>query len=510
MTPSLDLLALAPALAPALGAVAVLLLDAVLPGRRRLHVGIALVVLVVGAAGALTAALGEAPTRTLCLLGGAGQCLYVADGVVAILQLGALLGALATVLLLLGGRADDLTREDAGQGVAAAGDLRDPAVTVALVLAAAAGAAGVAAARELGTWLVMLELATLPVVALVALRGTRAAAHGALSFLTTVLLSFAVLVVGAGLWLVATGTPLLTGEAVSAAWAVPERRAVLVVAVVVLLVGAGFKLSLVPFHAWTPQAFTGGPLPVTTLLAGTSKVAAVAAALAVLAPLSAFARAPGASAVAAVLAALASVSALLGALVALRQDDVVRLLAWSTIGQAGWVVLPLAALSGSARRAATAYVLVYALATVVALAAVAAVRAGGPDGPDGPDGSRRLVAHTGLLRAQPLVGGPLALALLVLAGLPPGIIGLVAKVLVLRPLVDAGRWPLALVGVVAAVLGVAVYVRWVAVLLGAPRGAPAQVRVGGGTAVVLGVGTVLLVLTSVAPQLLLGLLGEGT
>jgi NADH-quinone oxidoreductase subunit N len=491
VTPSFDLWALAPVLAPAVGAAAVLLLDALLPGRRTVHVGVALAVLLVGAAAALGAALTDGAAGSLCLDGGRGECLYAADGVVSALQLGALLGALAALALLLGPSPDH--RDEGG-----AAPLHDPAVTVALVLAAAAGGAGVAAARELGSWLVLLELATLPVVALVALRGTRAAAHSALSFLTTALFSFGLVVVGAGLWLVATGSPLLTRGAVAAAWSAPQRRGVLVVAVLVLVAGVGFKLSLVPFHAWTPQAFTGGPLSVTVLLAGTSKVAALAALAAVLAPLAALQSPP--SAVAAVLGGLAALSALVGAVLALRQDDVVRLLAWSTVGQAGWVVLPLAALSGSARRAAAAYVLVYALASVVALAAVASVRAAGPEGP------RRLGAHAGLLRSDPLVGGPLTLALLVLAGLPPGVVGLVAKVLVLRPLVDAGLWPLALVGVVAAVLGIAVYLRWVAVLLTAPRGAPAEVRAGRPTAVVLGVGTALLVLTSLAPQLLLGLL----
>ena len=126
----------------------------------------------------------------------------------------------------------------------------------------------------------------------------------------------------------------------------------------------------------------------------------------------------------------------------------------------------------------------------------------------------------GLLRRDRLTGGALAFALLVLAGLPPGVIGLVAKVVALRPAVEQGLWPLALVAVVAVVLGIAVYLRWFAVLIGdagargdageesEPGAATHEVSTpasGGGARVVLVAGTVLLVLLSALPGLLLAL-----
>jgi NADH-quinone oxidoreductase subunit N len=207
-----------------------------------------------------------------------------------------------------------------------------------------------------------------------------------------------------------------------------------------------------------------------------------------------------------VLGTLAAASMLLGNVMALRQTESTRLLAWSTVSQAGWVVLPVAALSAEGLRAAAAYVLVYAVATLVAFAAVAVVGAGA------------LERTRGLLRRDRLTGGALAFALLVLAGLPPGIIGLVAKVVALRPAVDAGLWPLALVAVVAVVLGIAVYLRWFAVLIGEPRpvDAPTADPEGAaadearpphrGASAVLALGTGILVLLSVVPGLLLGLL----
>jgi NADH-quinone oxidoreductase subunit N len=138
-------------------------------------------------------------------------------------------------------------------------------------------------------------------------------------------------------------------------------------------------------------------------------------------------------------------------------------------------------------------VLVYAVATAVAFAAVALVGAG------------PLARFSGLLRRDVVTGGALGLALLVLAGLPPGIVGLVAKVVALRPAVEAGLWPLVLVAVVAVVLGIAVYLRWFALLVAEPGTDAAPAR-GRGARVVLWAGTVLLVVLSAVPALLLDLL----
>lgn len=489
---TVDPVTLAPALLPALGAVLVLVVDAVVPGRRTWAPWLGVLVLVVAAGAALGGALGadEVPLRTLCLPAPDGACLWTAGPTTGALQAGILLATAAAVALL----------HDGGGGP------RDTTVTTALLLTAATGGAGVAASRDLGTWLVTLELATVPVVALVAMRGTRTAAHGALTLLVTSLTSFALLVLGAALWLTATGDASFAGDTVATAWADPQRRAVLVLGVTVLLAGLGFKLSLVPFHAWTPQAYSTADLGTALALAAASKVSALAALLVVAQAL--VGSAVDARPVTVVAGVLAAVSMLLGNVMALRQDDATRLLAWSTVAQAGWVVLPVAALSAAGLRAAAAYVLVYATATVVAFAAVAVV---GP----GP-----LARFRGLLRRDLVTGGALALALLVLAGLPPGIIGLVAKVVALRPAVDAGLWPLVLVAVAAVVLGIAVYLRWFALLLADPVGAPepdgADRTDAVATAsappshraarVVLVAGTVVLVLLSALPTLPLDLL----
>ncbi len=224
-----------------------------------------MVVLAIAAGAALATGLRptDDPARTLCLPAPDGAGPWTAGPTTGTLQAGILLATAAALALLHGG----------------ARGPRDTTVTTALLLAAATGGAGVAASRDLGTWLVTLELATVPVVALVALRGTRTASHGALTLLVTSVTSFALLALGAALWLTATGDASFAADTVAAAWADPERRTVLVLAVTVLLSGLGFKLSLVPFHAWTPQAYSTADLGTAAALAGASKISALAALL---------------------------------------------------------------------------------------------------------------------------------------------------------------------------------------------------------------------------------------
>ncbi|WP_270887367.1 proton-conducting transporter transmembrane domain-containing protein [Pedococcus sp. 5OH_020] len=489
---------LLPVLAPAGGAILVLLLDAVAPALTRVHAAVGLVALLVGAAAAVPAiaTTGDRPLRTLCLPAPEGACLYEAGAVAGALQVGALLSALVVLLLVWPSHHD---RRALRGG---------PAVVVCLVLGATAGAAGVAAAHDLGSWLVCLELATLPAIALVALRGTRAAGRGALALLTTSLVSFSMVALGAALWLVATGEAVFASGAAQQALASSERRPVLLLGVLLLVAGLGFKLSLVPFHAWTPAAYAGGSEPVAAFLAATSKVAALAALLVVLRPL-----AQEGSLVLVAVGVLAAGSMTLGNVLALVQDDPVRLLAWSTVAQAGWVVLPLAALNPGSAPAAAAYLLAYVIATLVAFVVVHIL---GPSSSlDGPQESRRtLVGYTGLLRTRPLLGAALGLALLSLAGLPPGLVGLVAKVFVLRPVVGESQWGLALVAVANAVLGIAVYLRWFGTLLRDPDAAgsgtaarPAGRRLRRADLAALLLCSTALVVTSVMPQLLFGLVG---
>jgi NADH-quinone oxidoreductase subunit N len=529
---AVDYATLLPALAPIAGIVLVLVADLVAPRLRRVPYAVAGVAALAAAAATVPGlALGGGSTReTVCLAGSTGAvgsvpavgalprvCLWHADALGSTLQLAAALSALVCIALAWPRR----------RRRRPADSTREPVEAV-LLLAALTGTVVVAASRDVGTWLVALELATLPVIALVALSGARSAVAGATQLLVTSLVSFALLVLGVALWFTATGSPFLTPDAalssggafVSAPGAAASATAVVfpsvsgsvvALATVLVIAGVGFKLSLVPFHAWTPTAYAGSSVPVATFLATVSKIAALAALLVVLRAVAVL----GTPALLSI-AVLASLSMTLGNVMALRQDDVVRLLAWSTVAQAGWVVLPLVSISALGVGASATYLLTYVVATLVAFAVVAVTLR------ERPGGGRSLAAYEGLWQRSPWRAGALALALTSLAGLPPGVIGLVGKITALRPVVAEGWVWLAVVAAVNAVLGVAVYLRWLRPVITAPPapvtgdttgttagrvgarvpGRPGPVMVGG-----LVVAAALLVLVSVQPDLLLRLLG---
>ncbi len=496
---SFDWLVLAPVLAPAFAALLVLVIDAIAPTVRAVHLPVALTALGLGI-GALPfgVANGATPVRTLCLAGPEAACLYEGAAWGVALQLTALVASLL-ILLMLGPGTSHLDASQHG----------GPAVTVALVLTATAGATLVPATRDLPTWLIAIELATLPAVALVALSRSRDSARGALALLMTSLMSFGLLVVGLALWVLATGDATFSSDTLRVAFADPQRHRVLLAALLFLLAGLGFKLSAVPFHTWTPQAFTAADEPIGALLATVSKVAALGAAIVVLRPLIHLevTGEPGRGAIGATLGVLAVFSMTVGNLLALREDDPVRLLAWSTVAQGGWVLLPLAVLTSGGASAAVAYLVAYAAASLAVFAVAAAVHPRNEAA-----GERTFAAYRGLARSQPLLAGGLALGLLALAGLPPGLVGVIAKIVALRPVIGFGGfgWVLVAVAIANVVLGIAVYVRWLRVVVRADdvsaSSAPTpRLRLDPGLLVAVVVSTGLLLVLSVVPGLLLGL-----
>jgi NADH-quinone oxidoreductase subunit N len=200
---------------------------------------------------------------------------------------------------------------------------------------------------------------------------------------------------------------------------------------------------------------------------------------------------------------VAALTVTFGNLVAMRQQVAVRLLAWSTVAQAGWVLLPLAAAgrgTPSAVRTAAAASVGYLVAYVAAsLAAFSVVVILGRRHPAAE--GHTLDAYRGLARREPLASAVLAFALACLAGLPPGVVGLVAKVAV-RPLVDrhCGRRR------GERVLGVFYYVRWGALLFSSARGGEFTWRVSTGEGIALGASGVAAVALSVWPQAIAGVL----
>ncbi|MEP7331713.1 MAG: proton-conducting transporter membrane subunit [Terracoccus sp.] len=528
----IDVGALWPALFPLLGIVAVLVVDLVSPRLRQAPFAVAVVAAGFGAWTSLPGVLQEAgSSRSSFCVGQQGwfsytatppyltdTCFWQADSLASGLQLAANLAAVVCLLLAWPAARRRADAASAGPTTRRSGHTREPVEAV-LLLAALAGTVVLAASRDLGTWLVALELATLPVIVLVALAGGRRSIVGAAALLVTSLVSFALLVMGAALWFAATGSPFLSPDAAGGAAGSPVALdsagsgALLALSVVFVVAGIGFKLSLVPFHAWTPTAYAGATLPVATFLATVSKIGALAALLVFLRAVAVLGT-PGLVAI----GVLSALSMTVGNLMALRQNDVVLLLAWSTVAQAGWVVLPLVSVSPLGTGASATYLLTYVVATLVAFAVVALTLR------DSGVGGRSLVGYEGMWRRHPWRAGALGLALTSLAGLPPGIIGLVGKIVALRPVVAEGWVWLTVIAAANAVLGVAVYLRWLRPVVTAmeaaePAGTSApepavaadrglrSSRVRRGTVVAaLVISATLLFVVSVQPDLLLGVL----
>ena len=476
-----DWVAVGPVLGPAIGALLLLAFDAAVgstrPVARRAFDQIAVASLVAG----LILATQRSGRETFC--SSPGQCSYVASTLTLTLQVLVLGSALVCLLLTIGLRQ------------------RPPRTELhVLLLAATAGACALAGARDYASLAVALEMASLPAVGMVALQRDSRGAEAGLKLLMTSVVSFSLLALGIALLYASTGSLYLGAPASTA---LGDLSAVRGVGVALVVAGAAFKLSLVPFHLWTPDTYAGAPLPVAAFLSTVSKVAGLTAVVLVLAL--------GAPEVgwAAPIGVLAALTMTIGNLVALRQLTAVRLLAWSTVAQAGWVVLPLAGATDAGRlpdavSASLGYLLAYVVASLAAFAVVVRVAEQHPDG-----ARHDLSAYAGLWRRQPVLALVLGFALLCLAGLPPGVMGVVAKVVAIVPVVGAQAWGLVAVAVVNVVLGVAVYLRWAARLVQAPDVAPASAQTPVAHRLALALGASGCVALSVLPALVAGLLAGG-
>ncbi|MEH0843246.1 proton-conducting transporter membrane subunit [Micromonospora sp. CPCC 205711] len=482
---SVDNVALLPAYLAAGTAVLVLLADLLL-ARAGATVAVAAAGAVATAVGAALVGAGDT-RRTFCA---GADCSWVLDdraalvaGVFALLTLG--------VLAISG----PLLRPDGTTPVGEYCFLLACSMTGGVVL----GAAG-----DLITLIVALETLTLPLYVLVGLRrGSLASAEAAVTFFVVSVVATTLTLLGAALLYAVTGG-LHLGRLGALIGDAPDLP-LLTAAVALVVLGLAFKVAAVPFHAWAPATYDGAPLPVAAYLSTASKLGGVIALLAVVQ------RALPADVTGPVLALLAVLTMTVGNLVALRQRRTVRLLAWSSVAQAGYILAPLGALALAAGRTAeartagyaatVAYAVFFVLLELAAFAALVALRPAGADG-------GTVDELRGAARRHPWVGAAFALALIGLAGLPPGLAGLFAKVTVVRSLLTGGAGWLALVVALNAVIGLAYYLRLAATLYAAEpaaRGADVPVRPAWTVTVALAVATALAVVVGFAPQLVLDL-----
>ncbi len=218
------------------------------------------------------------------------------------------------------------------------------------------------------------------------------------------------------------------------------------------LVGLAFKASVAPFHQWTPDVYEGAPTPVTAFMA----VATKAAALGVLLRLFDSALVGAQHDWAPLVAALAAITIIVGNVGALGQTSLKRMLAYSGVAQAGYMLAGVVVASQLGAKATVFYIAVYLVMNLAAFAVIVARERVSVEGDD-------LAAFAGLGRTQPLLAWPLTIAMLALAGVP-ATAGFIGKVYLIDALVNGNYTWLAIVLVIGSMISLGYYLRVVATM----------------------------------------------
>jgi len=415
-----ELFALLPVLILALGSAALLLLGAwQAPPRLLLFSGVALALAAAAAAIFLPAAVAE-----VSRLYGAGA--YARFFTV-------LWSGVAALTLLLSVRYAEERRFAVGEYTA-------------LVLFAAAGMALLSAATSLVGFFLGLEAYTLVLYILIAFHKKDAlGAEAGLKYLILGAVGTAFLAFGIALIYTASGTFHLP-EAMAGIAAGTQMRPIGLLGWGMLLVVIGFKVSLVPFHLWTPDVYQGAPAPVAGLLSTGSKGAVFAALVTLLAGLSA-----GRAELEPFLWLLSVLSMLVGTLCALRQENLKRMLAYSSVVHMGYVLIALLAGGGAGRAAVVFYLVVYAVVNLGAFGVIASLA----DAKEEPQSNSDF--H-GIGWRYPLRCAVLAIFLLSLAGIPPTA-GFMGKFAIFHAAIAADLPLLAALGILASLVSVYYYLR---------------------------------------------------
>lgn len=256
---------------------------------------------------------------------------------------------------------------------------------------------------------------------------------------------------------------------------------------VFFMAGMAFKISAVPFHMWTPDVYEGAPTPATAFLAAAPKVAAMA--MLVRAVTEAF---PGIfTEWQQIVVFMAIASTLLGAFAAIGQTNIKRLMAYSSIGHIGYALIGLAAGTEAGVEGVLIYMAIYMAMTVGTFACILAMRR--------PEGAVETIEDlAGLSRNQPVLAVLLGILMFSLAGIPP-FAGFFAKYFVFLAAIEAELYTLAIIGVVASVIGAYYYLRIVKVMFFDEPAAPFDQPVPNDIRIVLGLASVVVVFFVVYP-----------
>ena len=364
----------------------------------------------------------------------------------------------------------------------------------ALILLSASGMLMMASANDLIVVFLALEVLSIALYVLAAFHRQRVESEEAgLKYFVLGAFSSAVFLYGVAFVYGATGTTSLTGIAQFLAETALTQNVGLLIGIALLVVGLGFKVSAVPFHMWTPDVYQGAPTPVTAFMASGTKVAAFGALLRVLvAALESYQLdwQP-------IVWVLAALTMVVGSVLAIVQSDVKRMMAYSSISHAGFILIGVQVASDEGVSAVLSYLLAYTFIVLGTFTVVTLMSRRGDVGHDLDD-------YRGLSTRRPVLAALFTVLLLAQAGIPLTS-GFVAKLTVFRAAVDGEQYGLVILGVLVSVVAAFVYLRvLVASYMSSAEGDGETAAVGGGLRVDLGSGIALGV--AVAVTLAMGIL----
>lgn len=318
-------------------------------------------------------------------------------------------------------------------------------------------------AVELVTMYVALEIATLPIAALAAIFRTDRSTEAGIKFLLVAAISSAILLYGIVLIYGLVGSTEFDyiGQGISEYLYVGTGggNIAIIVALALVIVGFGFKISAVPFHMWVPDVYEGAPAPVTGFLSVASKTAGIAILLRV------FYVVFGSLEIdwSAIFAGLSVLSMILGNVVAVVQRNIKRMLAYSTIAHVGYILIGLASVPGRADSlvdftsvgAILFYLSAYAVTNLAAFFVIASLSR--------TSDLEEIQDYRGLARRNPYLAGVMALSMVSLTGIPPTA-GFMAKLMIFSSAVASGLVWLVVIGVLTSVVAAYYYLRVVRIM----------------------------------------------
>jgi NADH-quinone oxidoreductase subunit N len=432
--PHIDYAALSPVLALTVG-LCVVLLSGVFKPLRRMAPGLTLITLAT-TAGLLIWQWGDATD----LVSGALRL----DDLAISISLIAILTASFAVLLSI----REPAAEQAGSGEYHA-----------LLLGSVLGMVLLAQAQNLVSFFVAIETLSIPLYILCATNMRREKSlESGLKYLIVGSLGSATLLYGMAFLYGGSGSTDFSGIAAGIAQKGTLSDPLILIGIGMTAVGLAFKTSVAPFHQWTPDVYEGAPTPIT----GFMTVATKAAAFAVFVRFFDVALAPQANEWQPALAALAAISIVVGNVGALGQDSLKRLLGYSGIAQAGYILGGLVVASEAGVNALVFYLAGYALMNLAAFSVVVARERETPYGDD-------IRSVQGLGRERPLLAWPLTISMLGLAGLP-ATVGFIGKLYLIEALVEGDYTWLAVFIAVGTMISLAYYLRVVAAMWMGPSG----------------------------------------